>query len=95
MGEPVNVADAKKRLSELMARVAFNNERFLIKRRGKPMAALVSAGDLALLEAQQPRVRGLLAAAGACADFDEFDLMIENIYLQRGRAQDRPVNLDE
>ena len=59
------------------------------------MAALVSAEDLVMLEQQTAPARGLLAAAGACADFDEFDLMIENIYLQRGRAEDRPVNLDE
>ena len=33
-----------------MSRVAYNNERFLIERRGKPMAALVSAEDVARLE---------------------------------------------
>ena len=94
MTETVSVADAKKRLSELMSRVAYNRERFLVQRRGKPMAALVSAEDLALLEQQKVPARGLLAAAGACADFDDFDQMIENIYAQRRRAEDRPVNLD-
>jgi prevent-host-death family protein len=95
MTETMNVADAKKRLSELMSRVAYNNERFLVQRRGKPMAALVSAEDLLILEQQKAPVRGLLSAAGACADFDDFELMIENIYVQRGRAEDRPVDLDE
>ena len=90
MAETINVADAKKRLSELMSRVAYNQERFLVQTRGKPMAALVSAEDLALLEEQKIPAPGLLAAAGACADFDEFDLMIENIYVQRGRAQEQP-----
>ena len=94
MTETINVAEAKKHLSELMSRVAYNKERFLVQRRGKPMAALVSAEDLALLEQQKVPVRGLLAAAGACADFDDFDEMIENIYAQRRRAEDRPVNLD-
>ena len=41
-----SVADAKKNLSELMSRAAYNNERFLIQRRAKPMAALVSVEDL-------------------------------------------------
>ena len=95
MTETMNVTDAKKRLSELMSRVAYNNERFLVQRRGKPMAALVSAEDLLILEQQKAPVRGLLSAAGACADFDDFELMIENIYVQRGRAEDRPVDLDE
>ena len=45
-----SVADAKKNLSELMSRAAYNNERFLIQRRGKPMAALISVEDLARLE---------------------------------------------
>ena len=42
-----SVADAKRNLSELMIRAAYNNERFLIQRRGKPTAALVSIEDLA------------------------------------------------
>ena len=49
MSNKLSVADAKKHLSEIMSRVAYNNERFLIERRGKPMAALVSAEDLARL----------------------------------------------
>ena len=45
-----SVADAKRNLSELTSRAAYNNERFLIQRRGKPTAALVSIEDLARLE---------------------------------------------
>ena len=98
MAETISVTDAKNRLSELMRRVSYNRERFLVQRRGKPMAALVSAEDLVMLEQQEAPAQGLLAAAGACADFDDFDdfdLMIENIYVQRDRAKDRPVNFDE
>ncbi len=36
-----NVAEAKRRLSELLGRVAFAGERILITRRGRPMAHLV------------------------------------------------------
>ena len=88
-----SVADAKKNLSELMSRAAYNNERFLIQRRGKPMAALVSVEDLARLEKQPVTPKGLLAAVGAWADFDNLDQIIEDIYKQREQAQDRPVNL--
>ena len=89
-----SVADAKKNLSELMSRAAYNNERFLIQRRGKPMAALVSVEDLAKLESEPTAPKGLLGAVGALADFDGLDSMIEEIYRQREQAQDRPVELD-
>ncbi len=95
MASSMNVADAKKHLSELMSRVAYNHERFLILRHGKPMAALVSIEDLARLENETAGPRGLLAAVGALADFDELDEMIEEIYLQREQAKDRAVALDE
>ncbi len=39
----LNVAEAKKHFSELLARVAFGGEVVLITRRGKPMAKLVPA----------------------------------------------------
>ena len=94
MANSMSVADAKKHLSELMSRVAYNKERFLIERRGKPMAALVSAEDLARLEQEPVAAQGLLAAVGAWADFDELDQVIEDIYRQREQAQDRPVSLE-
>ncbi|PKB81810.1 MAG: hypothetical protein BZY88_05790 [SAR202 cluster bacterium Io17-Chloro-G9] len=90
----MSVADAKKHLSELMSRVAYNHERFLILRRGKPMAALVSAEDLARLEQDPAAPKGLLAAVGAWADFDDLDQVIEDIYRHREKAQDRPVSLE-
>ena len=97
MEKNLSVADAKKHLSELMSRVAYNNERFLIERRGKPMAALVSVQDLARLEHQPTVTKGLLAAVGAWSEFDEdeLDQMVEDIYKQRTEAVDREVNLDE
>ncbi len=95
MSKKLSVADAKKHLSELMSRVAYNQERFLIERRGKPMAALVSAEDLARLEQEPQGPKGLLAAVGAWSEFDELDEMVDHIYRQRGEAQDRDVNLDE
>lgn len=88
----MSVAEAKKRLSELMSRVAYKGERFLIERRGKPMAALVSVEDLARLEKGVEAPKGLMAVVGALAEFDEdVDKMIEDIYRQRGQAKDRAV----
>jgi prevent-host-death family protein len=39
--ESVNVAEAKRRLSDLLGRVAYGGESVLITRRGRPMARLV------------------------------------------------------
>lgn len=90
----LGVGEAKKRLSELMSRAAYRRERFLIERRGKPMAALVSADDLRWLEEEPVSPRGLLAAAGAWADFEALDDVLADIYRQREMSQDRPVTLE-
>ena len=91
MANTVDVGDAKRQFSELMNRVILRRERFLIRRHGKPVVALVSVEDLQRLEEQPEAPRGLLAAAGAWADFDDLDTVIEDIYRQRSQAQDRPV----
>jgi prevent-host-death family protein len=39
----VNVANAKKHLSELLGRVAYGKEQIIITKRGKPLARLVPA----------------------------------------------------
>jgi len=93
MGDAVNVGEARRRFSELLGRVAYKGERFVIQRRGKPMAALVSPQDLERLEQEPVAPRGLLAAVGAWADFAELDQVVEEIYRQRERAQDRTVSL--
>ena len=41
--ETVNVAEAKKHLSEILGRVAYGKRKILITKRGKPMARLVPA----------------------------------------------------
>lgn len=91
MASILGVGEAKKRLSELMSRVAYKRERFLIERHGRPMVALVSTEDLERLEQEPAAPKGLLAAVGAWADHEELDQVVEDIYRQREEAQDRPV----
>jgi prevent-host-death family protein len=96
MANKIGVAEAKKRLSELMGRVAYKGERFIVHRRGKPMVALVPVDDLARLEEEKPvDPRGLMAAVGAFADFEEWDEIVADIYRARENARDRDINLDE
>jgi prevent-host-death family protein len=66
----ISVADAKSHFSELVARSAHSHERFIITRRDKPVAALVSLDDLKILEQHQER-QGLAAVAGKWPDFAE------------------------
>ena len=94
MASILGVGEAKKRLSELMSRVAYKRERFLIERHGRPMVALVSTEDLERLEQEPAAPKGLLAAVGAWADCEELDEVVEDTHRQREGAQDRPVALE-
>jgi prevent-host-death family protein len=71
--QSVNVAEAKKHLSELLGRVAFGKEEILITKRGKPMARLVPA---------KIETRHLAEAKGWLDEEDQFfetmDLIIRN-----------------
>ncbi len=100
MAEKVRVSEAKANLSELMARAGYGGERFLIERRGRPLAALVGVEDLERLERERGeagRSRGALALVGAWGDVvedGEIDAMLEDIYSARERDPGRPVDLD-
>jgi prevent-host-death family protein len=89
----LGVGEAKRRFSELMSRVAYRKERFLIQRRGRSMVALVSEEDLERLEQEPVAPKGLLAAVGAWADYEGLDDVVKDIYRQREEAQDRRVVL--
>ena len=51
MVKKVRVSEAKAHLSALMARAGYVGERYLIERRGDPLAAPVGVEDLERLEA--------------------------------------------
>jgi prevent-host-death family protein len=58
--QTVNVADAKKHLSELLGRVAYGKEQIIITKREKPMVRLVPAeGETKLLNTHHPPYRRL------------------------------------
>ena len=74
----LNVAEAKKHFSELLARVAFGGEIVLITRRGRPMAKLVPA-EAAVEEEYLDNVEGWLD------DDDPFFAAIDEIVAERSR----------
>lgn len=82
----MNVADAKRRFSELLDRVA-DGERFVVTRRGRPAAALVPPAAGAL--AEEPERLGLLAFVGALAEWPEFDDAMRDVVAGRKKAGTR------
>ncbi len=92
----VTVAEFKRRFSEFVADVRYRGERIIVARRRTPVAALVGLADLEQLPdaTQRPR-RGLLAAIGAWADYEDLDQIIREIYEARERAVDRPVSFPD
>ena len=48
--ETMNVVEARKSFSDVMARVAYTGQRVVVERKGRPMMALISIEDLHRLE---------------------------------------------
>ncbi|MBM3925525.1 MAG: type II toxin-antitoxin system Phd/YefM family antitoxin [SAR202 cluster bacterium] len=100
MTKKVSAAKAKAHFSELTANVARTGQRVIIERRGKPVAAIVSIGDLECLEREQRLSEepvGALALVGAWSDLmtdEEIDQFIKDIYESRERDFGRPVELE-
>lgn len=90
----VSVAEAKSHLSELIAKSAHGHERFVITRRDKPVAALVSLDDLKIIEQHQER-QGLAAVASLWPDFEEevADALTDLDHLRSQGGEGRDVSL--
>jgi prevent-host-death family protein len=82
--EMINVAEAKKHLSNLLGRVAFGRETILIMRRGRPMARLVPPDE-------QPVEQGLGAVRGWLSADDPFLAAVEEIVTARVRHRPRTL----
>jgi len=85
----LGVAEAKRRFSELVDRVA-KGERFVICRRGKPAVAVVAPEAVSGRSRQGPP-RGLAAFAGALSEWDELEDVVLEIYAARAESKDRGV----
>ncbi len=86
----VSVAKAKSHISELIAKSQYSHQRFIITKRDKPVAALVSLDDLEVLE-QHEEQQGLAAIAGKWQGFNEVaDAMgdIETLRTSGGKGRD-------
>lgn len=88
MSESIPVAVAKRRFSELIDR-ASRGEQFLVTRHGRPAIGLVPPGSMANANREPPL--GLAAGAGALADWEDLDQVVEMLYRMRLEAVDRSV----
>ena len=52
----ISVGKARSEFADALNRVSYKGERLMIRRRGKDVAAIVSAHDLELLEALEDRL---------------------------------------
>lgn len=52
----ITTADARKKFSNIINRVAFGNESFVLTRRGEPIAALVSMRELKILQELEDKI---------------------------------------
>lgn len=86
----VSVAKIKSHLSEFLTRSAFNNEKFIISRRNKPIAALVSIDDLRKIEQFDER-KGLAELSGKWNGFDEVSAFLDDIESLRMDKGDRKL----
>jgi prevent-host-death family protein len=78
MATLISIAKAKSHISELIAKSRYSHERFIITKRDKPVAALVSLDDLKILE-QYKEIEGLASIAGKWENFDEVTDAMGNI----------------
>lgn len=91
--QPISVANLKSHLSEIIAKSAHGHERFIITRRDKPVAAIVSLDDLKILEQYQER-QGLAAVASSWPSFEEVAAAVIDLdELRRQGGDGRNVSL--
>jgi antitoxin (DNA-binding transcriptional repressor) of toxin-antitoxin stability system len=93
MPKKIGVAEVKKQFSTVISEVSLKGEHFIIEKKGKPMAAMVSVKELGMIESSKMKEKrkGLLAAISAWEDFDDLEKMVMSIYEGRRKAKERGV----
>lgn len=93
MTEEINIANAKRHLSEIIDRASSSGTRFILKKRQKPLAAIISIRDFENIKIKEDfeKKGTLLAASAAWAEYELLDEIIQDIYLARLVSVDRAV----
>lgn len=100
MNKILPTAEVKARLSEIIGRIRFGEERIIVTRRGIHVAALISIDDLKRLEALDRQesaeardTHPIMAAYGGWCDRDDLDELVEEIYRDREFVAGREFDL--
>ena len=85
----ITLTDAKAKFSEIINRIIFKKEDFVITKKGKKVAVVIP------MEEYRPEGSdGLIGAKGALAELDDsIDDMVAQIYAARETERDRKVEL--
>ena len=86
MAKTVSVAEAKRRFADVVGAVRHGGQRFVIERRGTPVAAIVPVEDLVALEGNGSR--GVLGLVGAFRDAKDLPSILDGVV--RTRSSQRP-----
>jgi prevent-host-death family protein len=91
MAVAIGVAEAKNQFSEILAKAAFAGQRFIVERRGKPMAAIIGIQEYEEFvqfqqEQRRQRFEGLRAAAAHMPEREALDLAQEAVDSVRHRG---------
>jgi len=78
MNNTISIAEMKKNLSEYVASSNYQKERYIITKRNKPVAALVTLEDLQAIEQKEEKA-GLFQVIGKWEDFDEITKILDDL----------------
>lgn len=96
MNDNISVAEAKSHFSKYISKVAYADKRFVITKRNKPIAALVSIDELQkidLKEKSEKEFKGLSELLSKRKYFEEIIGYIEEAYKDRSKDKGRNVSL--
>lgn len=89
MSQVITLTEAKAKFSEIINRIIYKKEKFVITKKGKKVAVVLPPEEL-----KENEQEGLIKAVGALPDMDEtIDQMVESIYQARKEEKSREVNL--
>jgi prevent-host-death family protein len=85
------VSEAKRNFSKYLSNTAYNDEKIVITKRGKPVAALISIKRLKELNSIN-QTDGLIKAIGRWDNFEEISEYIFESYNKRNTDRGRDVS---
>lgn len=84
MAISIGVRDTRQNMSDIIGNVFYGNQRYIIERRGKPVAAVISIEDYKLLEQVEDMIDSKLLREAM--ESSEGTFPIEELFTERQRV---------